>query len=546
MSVTTWNPSDKGAGVTLSGGNLTASVSSGATAVRATASTSTAPAKWYWEVTVASAIASIEVGVANATYSVSAGTDLCATTNSVAVRFNAGAPGAIVTRNSSNLSGAFAVVAGDVLGFAYDGSANSLAIYVNNVLTYTVLTANMPSGAIFPATGGNFGSGAGTATVNFGASGLAYAPPIGYSTIDALVGSTGTSAASRQNITAAGTGITSSGLSSATLQKITAAGAGINTSGQSAQTLQNITAAGATLPVFASAQVLQAIVVGPALPILNSAQTLQGIAAAGAGYFYQGSVLPAIIAAGAGSESQTGFSSQTLQSITAAGATALAGVSRVTLGSIVATSRGVEGAIGSSVASQLPFSAAGAGGFFAVGGSALVLPSVVANSRGYLGTGATFSAVVMHTESQALWTYTNFVFNSFARFNGKILAASDSGLFQLAGDNDNGVAIDASARLGITDFNTLHLKRVERVYMGYRSAGEMILRVRTDEVNVRDYLVPRTSFPGLHGNHVKLGRGLDALYWQFEVRNRNGSDFSLNMLECKPIVLKRRVGRDNA
>ena len=31
-----------------------------------------------------------------------------------------------------------------------------------------------------------------------------------------------------------------------------------------------------------------------------------------------------------------------------------------------------------------------------------------------------------------------------------------------------------------------------------------------------------------------------------EIRNRNGSDFELDMIEMKPTVLKRRVGGGNA
>jgi hypothetical protein len=87
---------------------------------------------------------------------------------------------------------------------------------------------------------------------------------------------------------------------------------------------------------------------------------------------------------------------------------------------------------------------------------------------------------------------------------------------------------------------------VERVYVGYRAANEMVLRVRTDELTVRDYRVPSNGWAGLHGTHVKLGRGVEARYWQFEIRNKEGGDFSLNVLECKPIKLARRVGGRDA
>lgn len=543
---TTWNPSDKGSGVTLSGGNLAASIAATNTSgARATASE--ASGKWYFEVLITSGSGAgfnMGVGVMNATAGVAAGsTFFGGDANGLSYRGSDGA----VKFNATTFATGATFGSGDTIGVAFDATGRTVSFYKNNVLQSTVTSGSVPTGALFPAVGGQNAGTISAGTANFGASTFAFTPPAGYNGIDTPVNGTGTSTATREKITAASAGVTSSGLSSASRQNIAAAGTGVNSSGTSAQTLQNITAAGATLPVFASVQVLQNIVVGPSLPILASAQALQGIAATGAGYVYQGSFLPSVIATGIGTESQDGRSTQALQGVTAAGTTVPTAVSVVSRSpAVIAASRGVEGAVGVSSAVRQAFSASGAGGFVAVGKSAMSLATINASSRGYFGTGASFSAIVMHTESQALWTYTNFVFNSFARFNGQILAGSDGGLFQLAGDTDNGVAIDASARTGTTDFNTSHLKRVERVYLGYRAAGEMILRVRTDETNVRDYLVPRTAYAGLHGNHVKLGRGLDARYWQFEVRNRNGSSFSLNMLECKPIVLKRRIGRNDA
>jgi hypothetical protein len=50
----------------------------------------------------------------------------------------------------------------------------------------------------------------------------------------------------------------------------------------------------------------------------------------------------------------------------------------------------------------------------------------------------------------------------------------------------------------------------------------------------------------LHGNHVRLGKGLEARYWQFEVRNQGGAYFDLNTIELKPTKLRRRVGGRDA
>jgi hypothetical protein len=70
--------------------------------------------------------------------------------------------------------------------------------------------------------------------------------------------------------------------------------------------------------------------------------------------------------------------------------------------------------------------------------------------------------------------------------------------------------------------------------------------VFTDEVTQRDYLLTATGKSGLHGNHVRLGKGLVARYWQFEVRNQGGAAFELNAIELKPTQLRRRVGGGDA
>lgn len=160
--------------------------------------------------------------------------------------------------------------------------------------------------------------------------------------------------------------------------------------------------------------------------------------------------------------------------------------------------------------------------------------------------GAVNPAIVMHTESSALTQYTNYPFNSFAMFNGMYLAASAEGLFMIGGATDNGAIINAAARVGMTDFGTSFLKRVDRSYVGYRTDGNLVVRVYTDEVDRRDYLLAATGRMGLHGNHFRIGKGLLARYWQFEVMNQNGADFTLNSIELKPTQLRRRVGGGDA
>jgi hypothetical protein len=256
--------------------------------------------------------------------------------------------------------------------------------------------------------------------------------------------------------------------------------------------------------------------------------------------------LPSIVASGVAASGIGGSSTVTLPFIQASGTSPVQVASSNILPFISATGVALPGVMGSSIV-VLPSITSGAFGYEpAVGISAVVLPFVQASGIALRGTGATFSAVVMHTESAALSTFSNYQFNSFAKMFGQYFAAGDAGLFTLGGSTDAGAPINSVARLGITDFGSAHLKRVERLYMGYRAEKDMLVRVYTDEVNIRDYRLVATGKAGLHGNHVRLGRGLEARYWQFEVQNIAGGDFDFNMIECRPIELARRVGKDDA
>jgi hypothetical protein len=194
------------------------------------------------------------------------------------------------------------------------------------------------------------------------------------------------------------------------------------------------------------------------------------------------------------------------------------------------------------------------GNYAATGVLAITAPAISLVMQGITqGTTAQVAATrvtyALQTERQALTRYTNFPFNSFAVFGGRYLGASDDGIFELTGDTDAGVAIDAAARFGITDMNTSRVKRVEYVYIGARTAkGEkaLLLRVTTNETRQRDYGVKASISDGLHTTRVELGMGVESRYWQFELRNRGGADFSVDTVDVLPTPQRRRLGAKDA
>lgn len=362
--------------------------------------------------------------------------------------------------------------------------------------------------------------------------------------------------------TVAGTGIALPVAAGAvTLPVLVIAGTGLTAlAGEGAVTLPGITGSGRGLTSNpgVGAITLPAIVVRGQGPNTGEVQ-LPAPIVAGTGFTGvagTGAVrLPVPVVAGAGKTPFAGEGQIVLPTplVTGAGTTGVMGRAALVLPAIAVVGTGSTGVVGrGQIVLPLPI-VQGSGYMPAIGAGAIVLPAwqidglgVTSDITPVLPDGVVYPALVMHTETGSLTQYANFPFNSFATFNGVYLGASAEGLFTLEGDTDNGAKIPALARVGITDFGTSYLKRVDRCYVGYRTDGNLVLRVYTDEVTQRDYLLRASGKNGLHGNHTRIGRGLRARYWQFEVQNQNGADFELNAIELKPTHLRRRVGGGDA
>jgi hypothetical protein len=184
-ATTTWNPSDKNASITLSGGNLTAASSAGSfVSLRAIASHSTG--KFYRENTVVQSANPNNInagGIANSTAGLSnyMGVD----TNSVSI-FGAGG----VFLNNVNIATVAAYGVGDVLCDAVDLGALLIWFRTNGGLWNNSGTANPATGAggisIASLAGGPYLPSASMdttidiMTANFGATAYAQSVPSGF------------------------------------------------------------------------------------------------------------------------------------------------------------------------------------------------------------------------------------------------------------------------------------------------------------------------------------------------------------------------------
>ena len=153
---------------------------------------------------------------------------------------------------------------------------------------------------------------------------------------------------------------------------------------------------------------------------------------------------------------------------------------------------------------------------------------------------------VMNTEeAMPVSEYDNYTFNSLAYSPDEMLGCNDQGLYALDGDDDAGTAIDAEIISLMMDFDTSKLKRMSTAYIGYKSDGQLLLKVRSVDqgIHVEHWYEGRNidvqATPGQ--DRMKLGKGMRSRYWTFELANIDGSDFELDKVELYPIVLQRRI-----
>lgn len=163
---------------------------------------------------------------------------------------------------------------------------------------------------------------------------------------------------------------------------------------------------------------------------------------------------------------------------------------------------------------------------------------------------AHYVAWTMNTDSKASTKYDAYPFNSFMRVAGRTYGVADHGLFRIDGDSDAGAPIDAHIRLGLSSFGSRMLKQVPSLYLGYSSTGDMLIKaiIASSDTGEREAHVYRLYANGqgsTREGRTKFGRGLEAVYYDFQVENVDGADFEIDNLEFMPVTINRRL-RGNA
>lgn len=538
MSATTWNPSDKGVDIVLSGGNLiAANPGNQQEAVRATISFPIT-GKWYFEFTHTTG-QSLVVGVGNAS------ADL--TNLSGSFVHNANGLGIVANSNiiKSNVAvgsdGAFGV--NDVIGVGYDADAGTVKFNVNGGTIATISGGNVPTGPLFPMVGGT-GNGASVGVVNFGATSFAHSPPAGYLGLDSSLlsftvpvtggiqfGGTAPVSTSFTTFVPSG-GIKFGGSapsSSVSVQQyvITPSG-GIEFGGTAPN--DSLTVSVFVIAPEGGIQFGGAALISESIPMVPVGGILFGGSAI---------VLERIPFTPSGGMQFGGVADvEMVVVIPVSGGIQFGGTAPVSFVFVEIPQGGI--AFGGTAPSgdyQAWFAPSGGIKF---GGSALAfaLPvgAVVTPENPFNDD---FAGWAVNLEGGAPSRYERLPANSFTRFAGRAIVANAAGIYAIDAADDAGQPIHAGIQIAQSDYGTDRNKRINDLFIGVRMAGRMRLTVDTHKGGSRAYY-SITPVPGdMAANRVGLGKGLQGRYWSLRLENVDGDDFELESLAFTPEMLKR-------
>jgi hypothetical protein len=139
--------------------------------------------------------------------------------------------------------------------------------------------------------------------------------------------------------------------------------------------------------------------------------------------------------------------------------------------------------------------------------------------------------------------YDNFAVNSFGELQGRLYGAMPDGIYLLEGSDDAGSDIAAAVRTGLNNYNNEQLKKVLNAYIGYTSTGRLVLKTITTHKGVKQeswYALNPRAPSDTSDNRFTVAKGLDSVYWQFELVNIDGADFALDNIKLTVLPLQRR------
>ena len=228
--------------------------------------------------------------------------------------------------------------------------------------------------------------------------------------------------------------------------------------------------------------------------------------------------------------------------ISASGSVMQTGSAILTLPPLALTGTGLTGLYGNASLILPPFTTYGIGivHLNITGDALLILPSLKLNATGNIVYAETYQVFAINTKNMAISNYTNYPYNSFAKFGNLYLASSSNGIYLLEGTKDETANINTKFSTGLMGMGLDKLKRVIDMILGIKSNGKYDLKVTTDDGIESTYeLTDASSVP--HPVRRKFGKGQRGKYWKLKIYNKEGSDFEIDSIQSTVDTMSRRV-----
>jgi len=135
--------------------------------------------------------------------------------------------------------------------------------------------------------------------------------------------------------------------------------------------------------------------------------------------------------------------------------------------------------------------------------------------------------------------YDNFGFRSFVQVGQRSFGLRADGLYELTGESDNGELINAIVDFVAEDFGTAMKKRVDNLYVGLATDGQIFVRMRDDDG--REVTYRAAQYKSTY--KVKTGKGLASRFWNMRLEIVGATYGEIDNVEWYVGATGRRLGR---
>ncbi len=144
--------------------------------------------------------------------------------------------------------------------------------------------------------------------------------------------------------------------------------------------------------------------------------------------------------------------------------------------------------------------------------------------------------ITLPLKSRALTQYTGLPVTGVAMLENKVLVATDEGIHVLdSAVSDNGTAISAYFRSVNTDFGMHNRKRVRSLFLR-AFAQRLNIKMLTEDFEYTSSFIQEEGY--IRGRRDRVGT-----YWQFEISNVGGDDFSIDAVDIQIVPQQKTKAR---